>query len=759
TCGGTLYSQSGFLTSPGYPGSYDENINCTWTIVGPVGHYLALHVLNVDIANSGYNCSRPRGILQIREMNETGDLLSQLCKLNAAETKQVDTASNIASIIFKAGDNPLRKYQGFRIMYNTSKEECGGLIEASEGIIQSPGYPFGYSHRRRCDWHIRGPPGRKITIQFLDVDIRNSSYTRGNYSVHYCMEWISFRNGNPDKSTYVPSRGICNPEGNFTYSSSMNEMMLSFVTYREGNHRGFKARFTTDQPQDCGGQLEATSGTLVSPGFVDGNYNHSLYCLWTVQNPNPSNSSFVVSFPYLHLEDYCFDWIDIEGVDESGVATLIKRVCSNHAGDVLVNYPTLRITFITDSYINHIGWNMTYSLTSCGGHKKGPQDIITSPNYPQQYPNNALCAWTFEYHEGDQIKLDFTNFALEDAIDHDYVHVYNGLLPTSPLLGTYSGTTSPGIVGPSMSHNLFVTFNSDDSVSNTGFRAIASQVERGCGGIYHQSFGNFSTHGFPNDYPANSECVWEIRFQPSYHVILSFLDRFDIETSSGCQNDFVEVSNGQSENTHGPVVYTPGDKLCGKAFPPTIVSSNNAVRILFRSNDNIQGQGFKISWTQGCGSNFSASTGYIMSPNHPERYPRNANCIYGIIAPASSRVIINFITFRVEGGRQCPYDSVQIYEGSIQKYKFCGLNADEALSGPIILRSPVMLKFVSDWSVQYQGFLANYTIIPCGGNITRGGIIEVPQENIYDMYCTWDITAPEGKIVHFKYVTIFLREF
>lgn len=63
----------------------------------------------------------------------------------------------------------------------------------------------------------------------------------------------------------------------------------------------------------------------------------------------------------------------------------------------------------------------------------------------------------------------------------------------------------------------------------------------GCGGVFHGRRGNFSSQGFPNDYPVNTECVWEIDTTAGYHAVLTFTSHFDLETSDNCQNDYVQV--------------------------------------------------------------------------------------------------------------------------------------------------------------------------------------------------------------------------
>ena len=71
--------------------------------------------------------------------------------------------------------------------------ECGGEIEGTEGVIQSPGYPNSFAHRHSCTWTIRAPPGRKVTLTFEDFDLEESVTTLGNRSL--CQyDWIMVSN-------------------------------------------------------------------------------------------------------------------------------------------------------------------------------------------------------------------------------------------------------------------------------------------------------------------------------------------------------------------------------------------------------------------------------------------------------------------------------------------------------------------------------------------------------------------------------------
>lgn len=60
-----------------------------------------------------------------------------------------------------------------------------------------------------------------------------------------------------------------------------------------------------------------------------------------------------------------------------------------------------------------------------------------------------------------------------------------------------------------------------------------------------------------------------------------------------------------------------------------------------------------IVYLPGCGANFTADTGRVVSPNYPANYPDRSNCNYIIDAGERTVVILTFKSFQVEGKPTC----------------------------------------------------------------------------------------------------------
>lgn len=109
------------------------------------------------------------------------------------------------------------------------------------------------------------------------------------------------------------------------------------------------------------------------------------------------------------------------------------------------------------------------------------------------------------------------------------------------------------------------------------------KISDACGGVFNASNGTITSPSFPELYPSNKHCVWEILARPQYRITLNFT-HFDLEGSNvyheECEYDWVEVfSSFEDDNPPKRIVF------CGNRLPPLITSESNSMKLIF-SSDN-----------------------------------------------------------------------------------------------------------------------------------------------------------------------------
>ena len=97
--------------------------------------------------------------------------------------------------------------------------------------------------------------------------------------------------------------------------------------------------------------------------------------------------------------------------------------------------------------------------------------MLQSPNFPDEYNNNAECKNLIRAPPGHQVRLVFNDFYLERL--YDSLAVYDGPDESSQFIGTYSGYRYPWTIDSSGRY-LYVVFTSDTSVTYSGYHATVS---------------------------------------------------------------------------------------------------------------------------------------------------------------------------------------------------------------------------------------------------------------------------------------------
>lgn len=113
-----------------------------------------------------------------------------------------------------------------------------------------------------------------------------------------------------------------------------------------------------------------------------------------------------------------------------------------------------------------------------------------------------------------------------------------------------------------------------------------------CGGVLTGLSGVISSPGYPQEYSNNADCSWAIHVSNTSVVTLVFLD-FQLENNEGCNFDFVAMFDGPT------VTHRHLGKYCGADKPPNIVTTSNQLLVVFKSDFNIGGRGFKAYYYSG----------------------------------------------------------------------------------------------------------------------------------------------------------------
>lgn len=235
-------------------------------------------------------------------------------------------------------------------------------------------------------------------------------------------------------------------------------------------------------------------------------------------------------------------------------------------------------------------------------------------------------------------------FDLGEDCDKNYVTVYNGKTQSSPKIGTFCRNKSPGVIRSQGSH-LLLQYNRKESSVGQGFKVSYKAAVGGCGGIFHDTIKAIESPGYPNNYPNNAECLWEIHLAEGYTIQLKSNDRFHLEDSDDCSKDFLEAWDWVDDK------WISLGKKCGRQIP-AFNSTTNKLKILFRSNNSTNFQGFRVTWTTNCGGIYKADATkrYLVSPGYPEGYSNNLQCNYKIVAD-NAFMYITFEDFLLERGR------------------------------------------------------------------------------------------------------------
>ncbi|XP_078679364.1 CUB and sushi domain-containing protein 1-like [Branchiostoma floridae x Branchiostoma belcheri] len=386
-CGGYRSGQSsGEILSPNHPGSYDNDLICTWTIVvNPRGH--------IRLKPKIFILEPQRDFLTVYDGDPefNGKWLGSYA--GEEFTQEIISASNMMALVLTTDESA--GYTGFKIRF----EE----FFLPDGVCMAPEVPKnGYR--------------------------TGDNFAIGSVASFGCNDGLTLRGR---KNTTCETAGV---RGWDIYDlSSVNDLPKCKALC--GGHitgRRFGVVYSPyyseryDINMNCTWTIEVDSGRVkLTPEMFDLETNHDYLTVYD------GNGSVLGKYSG-----------DIRYIPED-IHSTSNKISLVFTTDHIANAWGFKIYYEAEcgAHITRLAENIRRSESCATNSSKFAPDYpgnIYSPNYPGQYGNNMECTWTIEVDVGKGIKLTTVAFSLGEG--HDRLLLYKGYpITNSTLIGEYTG--------------------------------------------------------------------------------------------------------------------------------------------------------------------------------------------------------------------------------------------------------------------------------------------------------------------------------
>ncbi|KAL9905968.1 cubilin 2 isoform 1-T1 [Glossina fuscipes fuscipes] len=767
-CGGIFTESSGVIIS-----ATDQPV-CLYLIQQPSGIQIKLEFLQFHF---GQAVSCNLHVIEVFNGKTSQDpLLLRLCSND--KPPPIIAESNYMLIQHKHLLHNSESELIFKLKYS---RVCNvKYFGPDSGRISTPNYPKPYFDDITCTYEIYGPANTIVVANFTDVDIAESPESTAQNEED--IEGTTNRNLSSPLTDDIPNRmdvylSKTVKRRYFKGSpmrlvSAINQMTIVFYA---GNNtrraRGFHVEYSFDT-LPCGGvytdnetrfDSTVTERTLSTNEDSEGFVKIKSVCEWIVEAPVGRHIEL-----YLHYVPMGKSIpLLIFGESATGQHLLFNITEEGRHREVFF-YDSLTIQGLV-SATYRISAEVTFlnSLAECGGHSIASYGIIKSPSWPFSYPPNVECLWQIEAPVGHQIELQVQNFTLEDTCRADVLEIRNGRYPYSPLIGRFCGSEIPSRI-TSFTNGLFVKFVTDSYIENQGFHITWSQTVTGCGGKLTSYMGSINLpHYYSGDY--QGQCNWHIIVSQGSIIELTLHKMNFVEL---CTNNIFKIYDGSS-TLSSQLKFNCSD-LNNAPANQKLISSMNEVLIIysytsplslvFDNNLSLTDYGdtrYIIDYITICQALIDRVQGVIESPNFPDSYPENQNCLWDIKGGQKNKIMLSFSHLNLENDMSlaCDYDYVEIIDmenEEVLKQKRICTPQYEAIKTE---GNRVRLKFVSDYSQNNGGFRVEYTRIGCGQALYKNfGTISSPNSPYsFDVDCEWYIETQPGKKIYLSVEELYLE--
>ena len=396
------------------------------------------------------------------------------------------------------------------------------------------------------------------------------------------------------------------PEGTWVKSAASAHYLPSYDSrFWEGSPAYWKApsasmmaTYDLNAAND-GMTFNVTCGTthqVYDPGGVGGNYPNNQDNAVTFCNTDGGAMAFSMDSPYnIQPNDFLYVYDGSSTAAPQFSNSPIGSGTANAFDPLLSSGNCITLRFTSDPFGSNFGFTANIrcaemtTLNTCTGN------FYDSGGAGGDYSIAENSTTTICSDNGGQPVVNFTSFDIE--LDYEYFYVYDGPSTGSPLVGTYTGTTGPGMLTAT---GTCLTFNfvSDGSVTAPGWEASISCLGGGPstnfpdadytideGGTENTCEGVFADSGDTNgDYGDGETHTMTFCSDENNHISFTF-EHFNTEAS----NDVLTIYDGSTTGSPSLGSYS------GTNSPGVVTSSGTCLTFEFTSDGSTTAPGWLAS--------------------------------------------------------------------------------------------------------------------------------------------------------------------
>ena len=144
-------------------------------------------------------------------------------------------------------------------------------------------------------------------------------------------------------------------------------------------------------------------------------------------------------------------------------------------------------------------------------------------------------------------------------------------------------------------------------------------------------------------------------------------------------------------------------------FFPSILEVIRSILFVFSFSWNCLFINLIINFSSGCGGQMTGDGGNFTSPNYPESYSKNSECVWTIVVPLQDTIELTFHEFHLENSGSCNYDFVEVRQGSTRFSEIIGKFCASTIISPFnSTGDSLFIRLVTDGTVNEKGFRATW---------------------------------------------------